>query len=32
MQVGFINNLNKIYATGGNKALLISATGNIKTC
>ena len=27
MQVGFINNLNKIYATGGNKALLISATG-----
>ena len=32
MQVGFINNLQKIYNCGENKALLISATGNVKTC
>ena len=27
MQIGFINNLRKIYETGEDKALLISATG-----
>lgn len=31
MQVGFINNLKKIYNAGENKALLISATGTGKT-
>lgn len=31
MQVGFINNLRKIYEAGENKALLISATGTGKT-
>lgn len=31
MQVGFINNLRKIYEAGGDKALLISATGTGKT-
>ena len=31
MQVGFIQNLRKIYETGENKALLISATGTGKT-
>ena len=31
MQVGFIQNLRKIYESGGNKALLISATGTGKT-
>ena len=31
MQVGFINNLRKIYEYGENKALLISATGTGKT-
>lgn len=31
MQVGFIKNLQKIYAAGENKALLISATGTGKT-
>lgn len=31
MQVGFINNLQKIYEAGENRALLISATGTGKT-
>lgn len=31
MQIGFINNLRKIYETGEDKALLISATGTGKT-
>ncbi len=31
MQVGFIQNLRKIYEAGGNRALLISATGTGKT-
>ena len=31
MQVGFINNLRKIYDSGENRALLISATGTGKT-
>ncbi len=31
MQLGFINNLRKIYESGENKALLISATGTGKT-
>ena len=31
MQVGFINNLRKIYEAGENRALLISATGTGKT-
>lgn len=31
MQVGFINNLRRIYEAGENKALLISATGTGKT-
>ena len=31
MQVGFINNLRKIYEAGEDKALLISATGTGKT-
>lgn len=31
MQVGFINNLRRIYETGEDKALLISATGTGKT-
>ena len=31
MQVGFINNLRKIYETGEDRALLISATGTGKT-
>ena len=31
MQVGFINNLRKIYEAGGDRALLISATGTGKT-
>ena len=31
MQIGFINNLRQIYEAGGDKALLISATGTGKT-
>jgi superfamily II DNA or RNA helicase len=31
MQVGFINNLQKIYEAGENRELLISATGTGKT-